>query len=943
MTLQSIAERLLTEYEQPDFDRLVEELRPHLTVDLIAHLKKRVDEEKLKDAQFALRIATLAQSLVPYISEPEAEALAYWAKGTALLHLSRYQEAVACCYSAAAIYQAQGQLLPLLGVQTSIVVALRNLGDHQAVFALELEVRARAKALGEPAQPYLGALEISLGAIYRQLGNLEAALEAYERAHVIFTQLGDAIEVARTDINRSNVLQDMSRFIAAQELLLGARQTLAQADQLAQQVAYVDSNLGVLAYRRGQYQEALTYFEAARQGFAGLDTLITMVDLRRCLIYRKLNLIEETINLAATVEPILAQKGMLVQQGLALYLLGASYQLSYAFKQAEHYLTKARNVLQQQEVRAILFEVDYDLARLAYLSGRIDDAQQLAQQLVMTISADTWPLLAAQIQLLLAQCALIKQPESARDHVQAALELSITYLLHEITIAAHHLMGQILQKTASAQLAWSEYQKAMQKIESLRVDLLVDEFRIGFMEDKQPIYADALRLSQQIATPAQLLSLLNLVHTAPLPRLSSTLPADDPLQSELVALREEWHWYQNKLEEAQPDEDAAAITASRRQVEAKLADLSHRWHSYQASVPSTAPIAAGELWRSEAAEPFLSHIQQNLQPNECLLHYYLINGTFQALLVKKDAIHIRPNLSPAKPLVRVLRGWSRHLSQIHLISQSPLTAKSLAQRYLTRFYQALVAPLTADLENVSHLFVVMPPDWHNLPLAAFFDGQHYLAERYQISYLSAPEVLTDTRTPLESPTRALIIGHSNEGQYPGILYATHTIKQNFPAGWGSTLLMDADATLEKFKVASRESNLIHLATHATFRVDNPLFSWARLAGHRLTVAELYQMKLPHNPLVVFSACETGRGKPRGGGLLGMGRALLAAGASGLVVTLWRVEDQATAHLMVDFYAQLGRHKKITHVASAALHQAQQQAIAEQQHPFFWAGFIFIQG
>ena len=943
MTPQEITKRLLVQHEQPDFDHLIKELRPHLTIDLIAYLKKRVDKEKLKDAHLALRIATLAESLVPYISQPEAEALAHWTKGTALLHLSGYQEALVYCHSAAAIYEAQGQLLPWVGVQSSIVAALRNLGDHQAIFALAPEVRARAKTLGAPAQPYLGSLEMNLGAIYRQLGDLEAALEAYERGRAIFAQLGDAIEVARIDSNRSNVLQDMSRFIAAQELLLDARQTLTQADQLGQQVAYVDLNLGVLAYRRGRYEEALTHFEAARQGFAGIDTWIAMVDLRRCLIYRKLNLIEETMNLAATVEPIFAQKGMLVQQGLALYLLGAAYQLSSAFKQAEYYLTKARNVLLEQGVRAILFEVDYDLAHLAYLSGRIDDAQQLAQQLLMTIAADTWPLLAAQTRLLLAQCALIKQPESARDHAQAALELSITYLLHEITIAAHHLMGQILEKRASAQLAWSEYQKAMQKIESLRVNLLVDEFRIGFMENKQPIYADAVRLSQQIATPAQLLSLLNLAHTAPLPRFSSALPTEHPLQRELVGLREEWHWYQNKLEEAQHDEDAAAITASRRQIEAKLADLSHRWHSYQASVPSTPPIAARERWRSEAAEQFLSHIQQNLQQNECLLHYYLINDTFQALLVKKDAIHIQPNLSPAKPLVRVLRGWSRHLSQINLISQSPLTAKSLAQRYLHRLYQALIAPLSADLENINHLFVVMPPDWHNLPLAAFFDGQHYLTERYQISYLSAPEVLTDTRTPLESPTRALMIGHSNEGEYPGILYATHTIKQNFPAGWSSTLLMDADATFEKFKQASRESNLIHLATHATFRVDNPLFSWARLAGHRLTVAELYQMKLPHNPLVVFSACETGLGKPRGGGLLGMGRALLAAGASGLVVTLWRVEDQATAHLMVDFYAQLARYEQITHVASAALHQAQQQAIAKEQHPFFWAGFIFIQG
>jgi CHAT domain-containing protein len=155
--------------------------------------------------------------------------------------------------------------------------------------------------------------------------------------------------------------------------------------------------------------------------------------------------------------------------------------------------------------------------------------------------------------------------------------------------------------------------------------------------------------------------------------------------------------------------------------------------------------------------------------------------------------------------------------------------------------------------------------------------------------------------------------------------------------------MDASATFDNFQAASRNSHLIHLATHATFRADNPLFSWARLAEHRLTVAELYQMKLPQKPLVVLSACETGQGKARGGGLLGMGRALLTAGASGLVVTLWRVEDLATAQFMIDFYGPLmSEHNQQMTAVAAALRHAQLKAIARHQHPFFWAGFIFIQ-
>ncbi|MCB0028324.1 MAG: CHAT domain-containing protein, partial [Anaerolineales bacterium] len=71
--------------------------------------------------------------------------------------------------------------------------------------------------------------------------------------------------------------------------------------------------------------------------------------------------------------------------------------------------------------------------------------------------------------------------------------------------------------------------------------------------------------------------------------------------------------------------------------------------------------------------------------------------------------------------------------------------------------------------------------------------------------------------------------------------------------------------------------LLHIATHALFRPDNPLFSWLRLADQRLTIQALAQFELAGQPLVVLSACETGRGRPRGGGLQGLARTLRQAG------------------------------------------------------------------
>ncbi len=97
--------------------------------------------------------------------------------------------------------------------------------------------------------------------------------------------------------------------------------------------------------------------------------------------------------------------------------------------------------------------------------------------------------------------------------------------------------------------------------------------------------------------------------------------------------------------------------------------------------------------------------------------------------------------------------------------------------------------------------------------------------------------------------------------------------------------------------------------------------------------------------MVLSGCETGRGTPRGGGLLGMGRGLLAAGASALLLTLWPVEDENATHLMTDFYESLkmaaasAAHPYVT----LALRQAQTAAIARGLSPFYWAGFLLLAG
>jgi CHAT domain-containing protein len=144
--------------------------------------------------------------------------------------------------------------------------------------------------------------------------------------------------------------------------------------------------------------------------------------------------------------------------------------------------------------------------------------------------------------------------------------------------------------------------------------------------------------------------------------------------------------------------------------------------------------------------------------------------------------------------------------------------------------------------------------------------------------------------------------------------------------------------------------VVHFATHAFLINDHPERSGIVLSmvdekgqtqdGY-LRLNDIYNLKLPVD-LVVLSACQTGLGKDvKGEGLIGLTRGFMYAGASGVVASLWKVDDEATAELMKYFYQGLFE-KGLS--PAAALREAQLTLRKQKrwQEPYFWAGFV-IQG
>jgi len=107
----------------------------------------------------------------------------------------------------------------------------------------------------------------------------------------------------------------------------------------------------------------------------------------------------------------------------------------------------------------------------------------------------------------------------------------------------------------------------------------------------------------------------------------------------------------------------------------------------------------------------------------------------------------------------------------------------------------------------------------------------------------------------------------------------------------------------------------------------------------LQMGEIMRLKLDAD-LVTLSACRTGLGKLLNGeGMVGLSRAFFYAGAKSVVVSLWNVNDIASAELMKAFFRNL--NKGISN--DDALRDAKLTLINGRQrtwrHPYFWAPFV----
>lgn len=380
-------------------------------------------------------------------------------------------------------------------------------------------------------------------------------------------------------------------------------------------------------------------------------------------------------------------------------------------------------------------------------------------------------------------------------------------------------------------------------------------------------------------------------------------------------------------------------------------------------------------------------INAKLKPNEAAIEMIRLRLNYKNDSVIYAALVIKPGWQEPK-LVLFANGlqmedkefkYYRNATRFNLLNE--------------RSYRMFWQPIEKVLAGVTNIYFSADGVYNKVNMASLYntDTKQYLIDQYSFALLSNLKELggrgeTKTITKQATLLGAPDFGNTNndsggESKFrtmvgmafealPGTKTEVERISTLLKTQqWSVKQLLAQEATEEKLKNTKHEG-VLHIATHGFFVADgeqdeqvmftgdpanatsNPLLrsglvltgagkpSSTSGAGEDgiLTAYEAMTLPLDKTDIVILSACETGQGEIRNGeGVYGLQRAIMLAGANHLLMSLWKVDDNATQELMEEFYKQWMQGNDMIQ----SFRNAQLLIKKKYEMPQYWAGFVMV--
>ncbi|MBI4384657.1 MAG: CHAT domain-containing protein [Nitrospinae bacterium] len=472
--------------------------------------------------------------------------------------------------------------------------------------------------------------------------------------------------------------------------------------------------------------------------------------------------------------------------------------------------------------------------------------------------------------------------------------------------------GRIAEAEGRPDQAVDFYRRAVEVVERQRATIHTEANKVGFVGDKQALYHRMVATLFSLGRHAEAFDFVERAKARALVDLLASrkqfaVRSGDPEQARALLANLE------KAETEAMAQDAAPGQTRQRSVVAVQA---------REQAVKKLPVELASLVTVTALGS--RDVQALLGDDETLLEYYFYGDELYAFALQPKTL--KAARLEGNGLLRAIKDFRAQL-------ESPQSDSYL--RDAQRLYRTLIAPMAGSL-NTRNLTVVPHGALHYVAFSALHSpGDGYLNDRHTLRALPSASVLEFLKEKERPKTgRALVLGNPSLD----LKYAEQEARAVGNLLPSPEILLRTGASETLFKKLSGGFDYLHLATHGRFQAESPLSSGLLLAPDAendglLTLGELYTLQL-NARLAALSACETGLGKVvSGDDLVGLTRGFLYAGARSIVASLWSVDDQATADLMVRFYGALGNMR-----TGEALRQAQLAVREKYPHPFYWAAF-----
>lgn len=808
--------------------------------------------------------------------------------------------------------------------------------------------------------------------------NHTQALKTANDALVMWQTIGNARGIIRSHLS-------IATYQYAQNSLDEATQTNQTARGLANNAGFKDLeaealiNLAFIEYRKGAWHEVTKFLWDAGKLFEAESDLIMATRIATTAAEAYVESGWPEIALQKYEEALEYISKANHPRGVTVVKWGIGRTLFYAGRYSEA-LEKFEETLDD----AKLLKEPATIAMCQEFLGRTQEAmgvhtsalQNLEAALTLYLSADN-PMEAARTRALIAQVyENSNQFEEARKFYQKALQGFDGHSDRVNQSATLFALGRLEMKSRNYEIAEKYLQKSIDVTENMRRRSTSRDLTAAFsatVHDRYERYIQCLmrnhreqgsqdRVVQAFETSESararsLAELLRVRDTNLLSGVDPELSKQERSLRQLLRMKEDDRVTLLRTRTEKPKLD---------KLDAELERLNAEYNSILATINQRYP-AFKQLTQPQSWD--LRRIQQEViaDDNTLLLEFLLGPDKSYVWAVTRNSI-----TSHELPSQEAIDGAAKKLYEL-LKTSKPENPTELGNA-TQKLGQMILSPVADQLQK-QRILVAADGALNYIPfqiLAETANAEPLVAQHEVINVPSASilgelrketarrggrnKVLAAFGDPVFRENVQIVPSRSDSGDPESIaplFYAAREIEslREVASDEQTYAATEKDATREQLlKLDLSQYSILHFATHGLLRPSSPENSglWLSTIDREgkpvdgfVGLQDIYSLRAPVD-LVVLSACQTGLGsETRGEGLIGLTRGFMYAGATSVVASVWKVEDEATAELMKLFYTEMLKNGK---TPSEALRLAQNSIRQKPQWsaPHYWAGFT-LQG